>query len=209
MAIWSPKLRMNTMAPTKRPAARSRFCGAGAGEGRVSARAGRVCGQTDDDLDRGDGDARTEGMDARGSRTHHGALAVRAGELPIDDVLETHDRLREGGMRRGGPGPRGFPGAWSRPRCVVSAHAGVSAGGRNADSVSVPWHHRRTVRAFDGRTRVVPVTATDARRATQRVSHRHIPRRRRPHGHAARARAASEVISVSPPVREIQKRDQP
>ena len=21
-------------------------------------------------------------------------------------------------MRRGGPGPRGFPGAWSRPRCV-------------------------------------------------------------------------------------------
>ena len=133
MAIWSPKLRMNTMAPTKRPAARSRFCGAGAGEGRVSARAGRVCGPTDDDLN-GDGDARTEGMDARGSKTHHGALAVRAGELPIDDVLETHDRLREGGMRRGGSGPRGFPGGGAdRAQQLVSAHAGVySAGGRNA-----------------------------------------------------------------------------
>lgn len=188
MAIWSPKLRMNTMAPTKRPAARSRFCGAGAGEGRVSARAGRVCGQTDDDLDRGDGDARTEGMDARGSRTHHGALAVRAGELPIDDVLETHDRLREGGMRRGEPGPRGFPGAWSRPRCVVSAHAGVSAGGRNADSV----HHRRTVPRSTGEpasfpslrpTRGAPASAYLI--VTSRVDA--VPTDT-PHGHAPRPR---------------------
>ena len=125
MAICSPKLRMNRMAPTKRPAARSRFCETGGSEtsgGEGEEGQGRA-GWGSEPGSHGGARASRRGTGRGASGAHHGALSVGSGEFPLHeilDALDAHGRAL-GGLR--GPDPRSV--RWSSSLVVGRTRSDV------------------------------------------------------------------------------------
>lgn len=102
-------MRMNRMAPTKRPAARSRFCETGGSEtsgGEGEEGQGRAGWGRSEPGSHGGARASRRGTGRGASGAHHGALSVGSGEFPLHeilDALDAHGRAL-GGLR--GPDPR-------------------------------------------------------------------------------------------------------
>ena len=100
---------MNRMAPTKRPAARSRFCETGGSEtsgGEGEEGQGRAGWGRSEPGSHGGARASRRGTGRGASGAHHGALSVGSGEFPLHeilDALDAHGRAL-GGLR--GPDPR-------------------------------------------------------------------------------------------------------